>query len=212
MSGYSSLLPRWSRGFWASGWSAKPLTYLETHSTPRERNASPSPALMAWKAIRLVRRQTAAADQVIERRGVELRDLLHHPGCDVSREIVGPHLDQRPLIGAANRRATISNDHRIRHGAGFRLARSVAVHVHTDRGSARKRANLHQVAQLVGQPQATPSVLVGRRSTPVGERILEVMRRLVKRNEPGGAPAPGIRRRHAGRVPKSARARDPFLG
>ena len=32
---------------------AKPL-YRETHSTPAETNTSPSPALIAWKAIRVV--------------------------------------------------------------------------------------------------------------------------------------------------------------
>ena len=43
-----------------------------------------------------------------------------------------------------------------------------------DRGATRKGAKLHQVAQLVGQPQAAPPLLAGRRSTPVGERIVEV--------------------------------------
>ena len=34
--------------------SLLPLTSLLTHSTPAEMNASPSPALMAWKAILVV--------------------------------------------------------------------------------------------------------------------------------------------------------------
>jgi hypothetical protein len=34
--------------------SLLPFAYLLTHSTPAEMNASPSPALMAWNAIRVV--------------------------------------------------------------------------------------------------------------------------------------------------------------
>ncbi len=34
--------------------SLLPLTNLLTHSTPAEMYASPSPALMAWNAIRMV--------------------------------------------------------------------------------------------------------------------------------------------------------------
>ena len=34
--------------------SLLPLAYLLTHSTPAEMNASPSPALIAWNAIRVV--------------------------------------------------------------------------------------------------------------------------------------------------------------
>src|SRR6266581_8425953 len=42
-------------GFCVSGQlSLLPLAYLLTHSTPPDRNTSPSPALMAWKAIRVV--------------------------------------------------------------------------------------------------------------------------------------------------------------
>ena len=42
-------------GFCVSGQlSLLPLAYLLTHSTPADRNASPSPALMAWNAIRVV--------------------------------------------------------------------------------------------------------------------------------------------------------------
>ena len=44
-----------NRGFLVSGSeSLLPLTNLLTHSTPAEMNASPSPALMAWNAIRVV--------------------------------------------------------------------------------------------------------------------------------------------------------------
>ena len=46
-----------NRGFWASA-SLPPapakLVYCETHSTPPTRKVSPSPALIAWKAIRIV--------------------------------------------------------------------------------------------------------------------------------------------------------------
>jgi hypothetical protein len=42
-------------GFWVSGqWSEVPLAKRDTVSTPAEMNTSPSPALMAWKAIREV--------------------------------------------------------------------------------------------------------------------------------------------------------------
>ena len=42
-------------GFWVSGWlSELPLTNRETVSTPAEMNTSPSPALIAWNAIREV--------------------------------------------------------------------------------------------------------------------------------------------------------------
>ena len=42
-------------GFLVSGqWSEVPFTNRDTVSTPAEMNASPSPALMAWKAIRVV--------------------------------------------------------------------------------------------------------------------------------------------------------------
>ena len=40
---------------WVSGqWSEVPLANRETVSTPAEMNAWPSPALIAWKAIRVV--------------------------------------------------------------------------------------------------------------------------------------------------------------
>ncbi len=43
------------RGFWVPGrWSEVPFAKRDTVSTPAETNTSPSPALMAWKAIRLV--------------------------------------------------------------------------------------------------------------------------------------------------------------
>ena len=35
-------------------WSEVPLAKRETVSTPAEMNTSPSPALIAWKAIRVV--------------------------------------------------------------------------------------------------------------------------------------------------------------
>ena len=42
-------------GFWVSGrWSEVPLAKRETVSTPALMKTSPSPALMAWKAIRVV--------------------------------------------------------------------------------------------------------------------------------------------------------------
>ncbi len=42
-------------GFLVSGqWSEVPLAKRDTVSTPAEMNTSPSPALMAWKAIREV--------------------------------------------------------------------------------------------------------------------------------------------------------------
>ncbi len=42
-------------GFWVSGqWSEVPLANRETVSTPDEMKTSPSPALIAWKAIRVV--------------------------------------------------------------------------------------------------------------------------------------------------------------
>ncbi|OPZ52307.1 MAG: hypothetical protein BWY91_02368 [bacterium ADurb.BinA028] len=47
----------WKSGFWSLA-SEPPapanLPYCDTHSTPPERNTSPSPALIAWKAIRVV--------------------------------------------------------------------------------------------------------------------------------------------------------------
>ena len=43
------------RGFWVSGqWSEVPLAKRDTVSTPAETKMSPSPALIAWKAIRVV--------------------------------------------------------------------------------------------------------------------------------------------------------------
>ena len=43
------------RGFWVSGqWSEVPLANRDTVSTPAEMKTSPSPALIAWKAIRVV--------------------------------------------------------------------------------------------------------------------------------------------------------------
>src|SRR6516165_7203485 len=42
-------------GFLVSGQlSLDPFTLRDTHSTPAEMNTSPSPALIAWKAIRVV--------------------------------------------------------------------------------------------------------------------------------------------------------------
>ena len=42
-------------GFWVSGqWSEVPLAKRDTVSTPAEMKTSPSPALIAWKAIRVV--------------------------------------------------------------------------------------------------------------------------------------------------------------
>ena len=42
-------------GFLVSGqWSEVPLAKRDTVSTPAETKMSPSPALMAWKAIRVV--------------------------------------------------------------------------------------------------------------------------------------------------------------
>jgi hypothetical protein len=42
-------------GFWVSGrLSELPFTNRDTISTPAEMKTSPSPALMAWKAIRVV--------------------------------------------------------------------------------------------------------------------------------------------------------------
>ncbi len=41
--------------FWVSGqWSEVPLAKRDTVSTPAEMKTSPSPALIAWKAIRVV--------------------------------------------------------------------------------------------------------------------------------------------------------------
>jgi hypothetical protein len=43
------------RGFWVSGWESElPFTNRDTISTPAEMNTSPSPALIACIAIRLV--------------------------------------------------------------------------------------------------------------------------------------------------------------
>ncbi len=43
------------RGFIVSGWlSELPLANRDTVSTPAETNTSPSPALIAWNAIRVV--------------------------------------------------------------------------------------------------------------------------------------------------------------
>lgn len=48
-------LPRSNNGLAVSGSeSLLPLANLETVSTPAEMNTSPSPALMAWKAMRVV--------------------------------------------------------------------------------------------------------------------------------------------------------------
>ena len=42
-------------GFWVPGrWSEVPFAKRDTVSTPAEMKMSPSPALMAWKAIRVV--------------------------------------------------------------------------------------------------------------------------------------------------------------
>ena len=42
-------------GLWVSGeWSEVPLAKRDTVSTPAEMKTSPSPALIAWKAIRVV--------------------------------------------------------------------------------------------------------------------------------------------------------------
>ena len=44
-----------NRGLWVSGqWSEVPLAKRETVSTPAETITSASPALIAWKAIRVV--------------------------------------------------------------------------------------------------------------------------------------------------------------
>jgi hypothetical protein len=47
----------------------------------------------------------------------ELGKLLEHLGDDVSAEVVRPDVDQRPLHGAADRRATGGDDDGFRHGA-----------------------------------------------------------------------------------------------
>ena len=51
--GKPSALPACSLGFWVSGWSQNfPSGERVLDSTPTHRNAEPSSALMAWKAIR----------------------------------------------------------------------------------------------------------------------------------------------------------------
>src|ERR1700687_5571441 len=76
------------------------------------------------------------------------------------------------------------------------LSRSVAMHVHPDGRPVRRRAKLHQVAQLVGQPQTAPTVLGWRRSTPVSEWIIEVSAVAQLANE-NAAVAPDAKRARA---------------
>src|SRR6478735_1373861 len=45
--------------------------------------------------------------------------------------------------------------------------------VHADDGAVRGRADLHQVAELVRDPEAAAARVVGRRGAAAGERILE---------------------------------------
>ena len=65
--------------------------------------------------------QTTAAHQVVDRRPLELGHLLQHLVGDVSGQIIGPDVDQRALVGAPNRGATVSDDDRVSHGARFSL-------------------------------------------------------------------------------------------
>src|SRR6266511_2799925 len=96
--------------------SELPRAYRETHSTPAEMNTSPSPALMAWKAIRVVcsdeeqcrvtvapgrwsypsrmatAGQAAAEVEVVDLARIESGHLVHGRRDDGGGEVVGTDL------------------------------------------------------------------------------------------------------------------------
>src|ERR1700694_439543 len=135
---------------------------------------------------RFTGRQTATADQVIERRRVELRDLLHDLARDVGGQVVGPHLHQRPLIGAANRRAAIGNDHRIRHdeGSAYRdrsrcICRRIVVPLAKERSCTRSQSWLASHS-----PRPPSRVGAGRRRSASGSSKCPRSRTSQKRAAP----------------------------
>ena len=67
------------------------------------------------------RGQAAAAHQVVDRRPLELRHLLQHLVGDVGGQIIGPDIDERPLVGAPNWGPAVGHDDRVSHGARFSL-------------------------------------------------------------------------------------------
>src|SRR5205823_2931177 len=63
----------------------------------------------------LAARQAAAADQVLDLRRVELRNLVEDPVHDMGREVVGPDVDEGALPRSPYRRAAIGHDHCFGH-------------------------------------------------------------------------------------------------
>jgi hypothetical protein len=56
---------------------------------------------------------------------------------------------------------------------GQAARRSAEIHLQADAGAAGSGANLHQVAGLVGDPEAATALLRGRRPHPPGQLLLE---------------------------------------
>jgi hypothetical protein len=58
----------------------------------------------------LTARQAAAQHQVVDVGGVELRHLVQRRSDHLHGQVVGPHADQRTLVGAADRRTRGGDD------------------------------------------------------------------------------------------------------
>jgi hypothetical protein len=59
-------------------------------------------------------------------------------------------------------------------GVGRAGRRSRELHMQAHQASRRRRADLHEVTQLIYEPQATPGMLVGRGTNPPHERLPDV--------------------------------------
>jgi hypothetical protein len=67
----------------------------------------------------------AAHDQVVDLAGVQRRHLVQRRTHHLGGEVVGPHIDQRTLDCAADRRTRGRNDDGFRHdGSSYRVNRA----------------------------------------------------------------------------------------
>ena len=140
---------------------------------------------------RLPARQPAAEQQVLDRGGVEVGDLVQRGLHDEGGEVVGPEVLERALVGAADGGARCGNDHCLGHGE-LRLLGGCTVSPHP---SAAPRAQV--CAGLGPSPDSSCSTLAltKARRRALGEQERREQDAVQRRDERLGGGAPLLARR-----------------
>ena len=118
---------------------------VPVHGCPRDIEPGQDADDAADVEALLARGQAAAAHQIVDRRSFELRHLLQHLVGDVGGKVIGSDVDERALVSAPNRGATVGDDDRVSHGARFSLRGRNC-------GFRWQGLQVNEVAELVLQP------------------------------------------------------------